>query len=136
MDKKLSLNDFSFFEKSACGGYSFAANNPNKRIVVLTKSYISVSKKASDFLHLKKDSKIILALKDASVYMVVLPMDSKIKGFEKLKGKTFSTEFTYGAFSTPIKIKEEIYPAVYTLLDPIYISGMDFYKLDFFKELR
>ena len=134
MSKELSLEDFSLFERASHGGYSYPTSFPNENILVLTKAYLSVSKKAGEFIGLNKDSQIILAERQGVLYLAILPFDSKISGYGRLKGKKH--DHIIDCFTVSKKLMDKIHPACYILLDPIIVSGMDFYELELFKEFR
>jgi hypothetical protein len=130
MEKKFNLQDFELFQKMAATGAVHAFNeHPDLSLINITKSYITISNTAVKQIGLKTDSRIITADKDGILYLVCLPFNSQLSGYKRLK----DTRLSYPVYSINYKMKSKFNTGIYEIVDTIFVSGLDFYELKFFK---
>ena len=132
MKNELSLKDFDLYQKMIASGVSHIfQENIDLPLINFTKSYITISDSACKLIGITKESNIITASKDDVLYLVNLPFDSKLMGYKQM----INTRLRNPMFSINGRMKHKFEIGVYQILEPIFVSRMDFYELEFFKKI-
>jgi hypothetical protein len=131
MSKEFSLKDFDLYQKmNASGASHIFKEYVNTPLLNFTKAYVVISDAGCKKIGINKESRIITANKDGVLYVVNLPFDSKLLGYKKMAQKGLINP----TFTINSKMKHKFKIGIYEILEPIFVSGMDFFELKFFEK--